>query len=95
MKKDFQIVTTSPAPKPVDAFLLEPWFRSREEAVAIRRLQTLGERGKFADFFALNGCLRCGARDKRHFSQALCSDCHSWILQKLQQAMRARERGEI
>jgi len=98
MKSGFKIVKT-PAevapPKPSDATLLEPWFRSRAETVAIKKLQMYAERQKFADFFELNGCLRCAAKDKPHCGQGLCASCHDWFSNHLQRAMRARQDGEF
>ena len=97
-KRGFQIVKQSAevAPSNVsDALLLEPWFRNRQETTALKRLQTFPERQKFADFFELNGCLRCAAKDKPHCGQGLCASCHDWFSDHLQRAMRARQDGEF
>jgi len=97
-KRGFQIVK-QPAEvarqKSSDAMLLEPWFRNRQETVAIKRLQTLPERQKFADFFELNGCLRCATKDKPHCGQGFCASCHQWFSKQLERAMRARQQGDI
>lgn len=95
-KRGFQIVPAEVAPSKVsDALLLEPWFRNRQETVALKRLQAFPERQKFADFFELNGCVRCATKNKPHCGQGLCVSCYHWFSRQLQRAMRARRRGEI
>jgi len=97
-KRGFQIVKQPAAVAPSkvsDALLLEPWFRNRQETLALKRLQTLQERQKFADFFEQSGCLRCATKNKPHQGQGLCTSCHNWFRSQLERAMRARLRGEI
>ena len=97
MKSRFEIVKTSAeAPsEPSDALLLEPWFRNRQETTALKRLQTFAERQKFADFFELNGCVRCAKKSGPHRGEGFCVSCHDWFRNQLQRAMRARQNGEF
>jgi|SRR6185437_651305 len=99
MKPGFKIVKTlagevAPA-KPSDATLLEPWFRNRAETVASKRLQTYAARQKFADFFEILGCVRCGTKNKPHRGEGFCASCHAWFSTQLQRAIRARQNGEF
>lgn len=92
---DFQIVKKPKPERPAEPQIIEPWFRSRSESLAIKRTQNLAERQKFACFFAINGCLRCGTREKPHCGEGLCSACHPWFTAKLRQAIQAKLRGEL
>jgi hypothetical protein len=75
--------------------LLEPFFRKRSEAIRIQRLQTLAERRKFADAFALVGCLRCQSKERAHGGCGLCTVCYRWYKNILQRVLRARKSGEL
>lgn len=75
--------------------LLEPWFRTRQELIEIKRTQTMAERQKFADFFDMHGCLRCQTQDRIHAGEGLCTACHEWFANQLERAMRLRARGEF
>lgn len=96
-KPGFQIVKRPAEVAPIapDAMLIEPWFRTRQETVALKRLQTFAERQKFADFYEIFGCLRCATKNRPHAGEGLCDGCHSWFGKQLQRAMKARQRGEI
>jgi len=78
-----------------DAMLFEPFFRSRSESVRIQRLQTHAERRKFADAFALEGCLRCQTKSRPHCACGLCTVCHRWYKNVLQKVLLARQKGDI
>jgi|GEM_PF-3817131 len=99
MKSTFEIVKTPAGEaaqrKPSESTLLEPWFRNRSETAAIKKLQTYAERGKFADFFELNGCVRCATKSKPHRGEGFCVSCHAWFHKQLQRAMRSRQDGEF
>lgn len=74
-----------------EEILFEPFFRTREEAVRIRRLQTRAERRKFADAFAMVGCIRCGTTQRPHVACGFCQACYVWYGNVLQRALRARQ----
>ncbi len=46
-----------------DQFVLEPFFRSRQEAYEIRRLQTVPERQSWAGVYEEHGCLCPASRN--------------------------------
>jgi len=75
-----------------DGMLIEPFFRNREEAIRIKRLQTQTERWKFSDAFALVGCVRCGTKQRPHHACGFCAACYRWYSNVLQKVLRARQR---
>jgi hypothetical protein len=68
-----------------DDFVFEPFFRTRQVAYEIRRLQTVPERKKWGIFFERHGCLSCHKQDQPHASNGLCNACHSQVFQVLKQ----------
>lgn len=74
--------------------LLEPFFRKREDAQRTRKLQSPAERLKFADAFALVGCLRCQSKNRLHAGCGLCESCYQWYTNVLCKVVRDRQKGE-
>jgi hypothetical protein len=68
-----------------DEFMFEPFFRTRQVAYEIRRLQTVPERKKWGIFFDRHGCLACHKRDQPHASNGLCTACHGRVFQQLKE----------
>ena len=66
-----------------DAFIWEPWFRTRQVANEIRRLQTVSEKRKWTRFYEDEGCLACGTTAVPHASNGFCHACHARIHNKL------------
>jgi hypothetical protein len=64
----------------IEATQLGPFFHSREEALAIRRHQTVTERNLWALYYERYGCVRCDGKDKPHQSNGLCANCHQTIV---------------
>jgi hypothetical protein len=77
-----------------DPLLLEPFFRTRAEAIQIQRLKTFPERKAVADAYAEIGCLRCQTKKRPHSASGLCTACRRWYANVLQRKIRARQRGE-
>src|ERR1700730_9590086 len=48
-----------------DEFIFEPFFRSRQVAYEIRRLQTVPEYKKWSVYFQRHGCVCCSFEDAR------------------------------
>ena len=86
---------TGQEPDGATQMLFEPFFRKRSESVRIQRLQTNAERRKFADAFAMEGCLHCHSKKRQHRACGLCVVCHRWYKNVLQKVLRARMRGEL
>jgi hypothetical protein len=68
-----------------DDFVFEPFFRTRQVAYEIRRLQTVPERKKWGIFFERHGCLSCHKQDQPHASNGLCRACHGLVFRQLKQ----------
>jgi len=66
-----------------DELIFEPWFRTRQVAHEIRRLQAVPERKKWALYFERHGCLVCESRDRSHSSKGLCQPCHARVFIRL------------
>jgi hypothetical protein len=81
---------TADAPGESKVDLLEPFFHSREENLRIRRSQSQAERAKFADAFAIVGCIRCGTKDRPHAACGFCASCYTWYAHVLRKVVLAR-----
>jgi hypothetical protein len=68
-----------------DEFVFEPFFRTRQVAYELKRLQTVPERKKWSIHFERYGCLSCHKQDQPHASNGLCNACHSQVFNALKQ----------
>jgi hypothetical protein len=68
-----------------DAFVFEPFFRSRQIAYELKRLQTMPERQKWSVHFGRYGCLICGTRTRIHVGNGMCNSCYSRTFTNLKQ----------
>ena len=59
-----------------DAFIFEPFFRTKKVADEIRRLQTIPEWKRWGRRFIKYGCLDCKTRDANHVGCVLCEKCY-------------------
>ena len=71
-----------------DTFMFEPFFRSRQVAFEIRRLQTVPEQRKWRIYFDRFGCLYCHIKRAHHASQGMCERCHLRVHRRLQTIIR-------
>jgi hypothetical protein len=71
-----------------DAAVVEPFFRSRQIAFEIRRLQTVPEQDSWHVFFERNGCLYCHSKDRIHGGCGCCVRCYPRILNEKQKIIR-------
>jgi hypothetical protein len=60
-----------------DAFVFEPFFRSRQVAYELKRLQRVPEQQKFAISFKRYGCMICETRDRMHGGHGMCVTCNA------------------
>jgi hypothetical protein len=63
-----------------DALTLEPFFRTRQIAYEIRRLQTVPEQESWRVFFERHGCLYCHSQERGHGGCGMCFRCYPRIL---------------
>ena len=68
-----------------EAIVFEPFFRSRQIAYEIKRLQTMPEREKWSVYFARYGCLICETRERIHVGNGMCNSCYSRTFNSLKQ----------
>lgn len=68
-----------------DAIVFEPFFRSRQIAYELKRLQTMPERQKWSVYFGRYGCLICETRTRIHVGNGMCNSCYSRTFNSLKQ----------
>jgi hypothetical protein len=71
-----------------DALVFEPFFRSRQVAYELKRLQTVPEQRKWTVYFERYGCLICETRERIHVGCGMCTLCHARTFQTLKQIIR-------
>jgi len=68
-----------------DAFVFEPFFRSRQIAYELKRLQRVPEQQKFAVSFERYGCMICETRERIHGGHGMCVTCNAKWFRRLTQ----------
>jgi len=68
-----------------DAFVFEPFFRSRQIAYELKRLQRVPEQQKFSISFERYGCMVCETRERIHGGNGMCGLCHAKWFRRLTQ----------
>jgi len=63
--------------------LFVPFFDSKAVSDAIRRLQTVPARRRWAIYFERHGCLICRKKKTTHSGVGMCPNCHAKIAQRL------------
>jgi hypothetical protein len=77
-----------------EAATLEPFFRSRQIAFEIRRLQTVPEQESWHVFFERHGCLYCHSKERIHGGCGMCVRCYPRILNEKQTIIRELLNGK-
>jgi hypothetical protein len=77
-----------------DAFVFEPFFRSRKIAYELKRLQTIPEQQKWSVYFERRGCLICQTRERIHIGCGMCQNCYPRIFRELTQIIAEGLTGE-
>ena len=77
-----------------DALVFEPFFRSRQIAYELRRLQSVPEQQKWSVFFERQGCLVCETRERIHVSNGMCNRCYARTFATLKQIIAEGMNGE-
>lgn len=77
-----------------DALIFEPFFRSRQIAYELRRLQTIPEQRKWSVRFERMGCLICQTRDQIHVGLSMCNNCYQRTFRELTQIVAEDMKGE-
>ena len=77
-----------------DSVVFEPFFRSRQIAYELKRLQTVPEQRKWTVFFDRYGCLLCETRKRIHVGNGMCTQCYARTFNTLQQIIAEGISGE-
>jgi hypothetical protein len=77
-----------------DAVVFEPFFRSRQIAYELKRLQTMPEQRKWSVWFERYGCLICETRKRIHVGNGMCTQCYQRTFQTLKQIIAEGIAGE-
>jgi hypothetical protein len=77
-----------------DAIVFEPFFRSRQVAYELKRLQNIPEQQKFTVSFERYGCMICETRERIHGGNGMCTTCHSKWFARLTQIIAEGIKGE-
>jgi hypothetical protein len=77
-----------------DAFIFEPFFRSRQIAYELKRLQTIPEQEKWSIFYERKGCLACETRVEIHAGCGMCKNCYQRTFRELTQIVAEGMKGE-
>jgi hypothetical protein len=77
-----------------DAFVFEPFFRSRKIAYELKRLQTVPEQQKWSIYFERRGCLICQTQKSIHIGCGMCQNCYPRIFRELTQIIAEGLAGE-
>jgi hypothetical protein len=64
-----------------DDFVMEPWFRTRQVAHELRRLQTVPERKSWHLVYEWGGCIICKSSELPHAGNGMCTRCRPRIHQ--------------
>lgn len=95
-RTDGQLVSQAVEGMEGDDRLLEPWFRTHEEAFEIKRRQTVPEQKKWSVFFERYGCLYRDHKgdpfNRQHAGGGLCDYCRPRIADKLKTIVRELEK---
>jgi len=77
-----------------DAVIFEPFFRSRQIAHELKRLQTVPEQQKWSVRFERKGCLLCETKKQIHVGCGMCRNCYQRIFSELSQIIAEEMTGE-
>ncbi|HVS88658.1 MAG TPA: hypothetical protein VHF01_10620 [Candidatus Acidoferrum sp.] len=71
-----------------EAAVFEPFFRSRQVAYELRRLQSAPEQKKWSVYYERHGCQQCKRADLIHAVNGYCTRCYSRMGQILKGIIR-------
>ncbi len=77
-----------------DALVFEPFFRSRQVAYELKRLQSVPEQEKFSVSYERYGCMDCKKHTTPHAGNNLCQSCRAKWFGRLTQIIKEGIKGE-
>lgn len=75
---------------PEDELFLQPWFLSRSQYEAVRRLLPPSQMLKMRYYFDDYGCLKCGNLEALYGSNGLCRGCSVVVRARVVLALKRR-----
>jgi hypothetical protein len=79
-----------PVGGPEDELFLQPWFVSKAEYVAVRRILPPSQMLKMRYYFEDYGCLKCGNLNAIYGSNGLCRNCSIIVRARVVLALKRR-----
>lgn len=73
----------------------EPYFRTRQETIALRRLQTVPERKKWSVYFDRHGCLYCHKSNQPFAGCGLCVTCYHKVSRQLRAILKELQEDAV
>ena len=86
-----RVLTVVKQLSPKELNLLEPWFRSRQESLEIKRTQTVPEQRKWSVYYERWGCVSCTKKKTPHKSLGFCQACYLRVSQRIKEILKERE----
>jgi hypothetical protein len=77
----------------LDDVFLQPWFLPLKAAISLREFLPGDHRHKMRFYFDDYGCLKCGKKNVRYGSNAMCKACVQQVKLKMLWAIRRRWTG--
>ena len=77
-----------------EQFMFEPFFRSRQVAYELKRLQTVPEQQTWRIYNQRFGCLICETMERIHVGCGMCGRCYASTLGRLKQIRGEQIREE-
>ena len=75
---------------PEDELFLQPWFLSRCDYMAVRKVLPPSQMLKMRSYFEDYGCLKCGKLDALYGSNGFCRGCSIIVRARIVLALRRR-----
>jgi hypothetical protein len=73
-----------------DELFLQPWFLSKRDYMAVRRILPPSQMLKMRYYFDDYGCLKCGKLDALYASNGLCRSCSIIVRARVVLALKRR-----
>ena len=77
---------------PKELQLLEPWFRTRQESLKIKRTQTVPEQRKWSVYYERWGCVCCKKKQLPHRALGFCLTCYLRVSQRIKEILKEAKR---
>ena len=88
-----RVLTVVKQLSPKELHLLEPWFRSRQESLEIKRTQTVPEQRKWSVYYERWGCVSCTKNKTPHRALGFCLTCYLRVSQRIKEILKETERN--